>query len=351
MAYEKKILVLKQTDTQFSREKSRLSGIIRIEIESGVAEFHLSLINLPKDATGEYYLLIVAGNGQPFYFYLGKTPSSASGVFIDLPDLTKGVAVGVYLVKDGIPLTLAFARADGFDFSLLDFKKTVAEKCFSERKKDNKKDERSPEKQTFICLDKTPQDTLNNESVCIKYDDEAVATLNYYELDEDIKDKLKEVKDKCDGNLQIQNELPFSNGKEETNKERPFFNEFENETDFGCSKEKTDGSYYLTIKDELNTVFATHDQELSLMKVFTDSNFVKIFYSKTKYYVVGLIKEDGKEKYICYGVPAVYSPEPPSALKGFCSFIPLSVFDMKGKGFWMMFQSASTGECLKIETV
>ena len=63
--------------------------------------------------------------------------------------------------------------------------------------------------------------------------------------------------------------------------------------------------------------------------------------------IVGLVKEGGKEKYICYGVPAVYSKEPPKELKGFCSFIPLSVFDMKGDGYWMMFQDAVTGECIK----
>ena len=40
--------------------------------------------------------------------------------------------------------------------------------------------------------------------------------------------------------------------------------------------------------------------------------------------------------------------EPPEAFKGKCSFLPLSLFDPDGKGYWMMFQDAETGQCVKI---
>ena len=83
------------------------------------------------------------------------------------------------------------------------------------------------------------------------------------------------------------------------------------------------------------------------IKLFPDSVFVRINYSSEKYYVVGVIKEKNTEKYVCYGVPAAYSETPPKELDGYCSFIPVSIFDMKGDGFWMMFQDATTGECIK----
>lgn len=371
MAYEKKILVLKQTDTDLTNLKSRLSGIMRIEWENGVTEFHLSLINLPKEITGEYYLMFVDGNKSSYHFYLGKTPSGASNVFSECPNFKSGVACGIYSVKEGIPLTLAFARDDGFNYSLLDFKKLVAEKCLSERKRETKKEEPLPTDAPFSpspipepspvkppyppapCPDPkvTPPDEFNKNKFIAGYDDEAVATLNYYELDENIQNKLKAVKEIDFGDLPLKNELPFSADKKETKQERICAYRTQNETDFDNCKETPKGDYYNSVKDELITVFSTHDQEDALMKVFSDSKFVKIFYSKEKYYVVGVIKENNTEKYICYGVPATYSPEPPKELKGFCSFIPLSVFDMKGKGYWMMFQSATTGECIKIETV
>ena len=61
---------------------------------------------------------------------------------------------------------------------------------------------------------------------------------------------------------------------------------------------------------------------------------------------MGVIKEDNLPKYICYGVPGAYSETPPKELDGYCTFIPLSVFDIMGDGFWMMFQDAITGECI-----
>ena len=88
-------------------------------------------------------------------------------------------------------------------------------------------------------------------------------------------------------------------------------------------------------------------EEPALSKIIPESRWAKINYSSDKFYVVGVINENEKEKYICYGVPAKYSAKPPKELKGFCSFVPLSYFDMKGDGYWMMFQSAITGECVK----
>lgn len=65
--------------------------------------------------------------------------------------------------------------------------------------------------------------------------------------------------------------------------------------------------------------------------------------------MVGLVKEDGKEKYICYGVPDKYSTNPPETLKDCASFIPLSVFNLKGDGYWMMLQDAVTENCIKLK--
>jgi hypothetical protein len=88
-----------------------------------------------------------------------------------------------------------------------------------------------------------------------------------------------------------------------------------------------------------------------LTRAVANSKWVKIYYSNTQYYVVGLVYNDGRERYVCYGVPSKYSPIPPKELEGFCSFVPLSVFDMKGDGYWMMFQDAITGNCIRLKKV
>jgi len=106
-------------------------------------------------------------------------------------------------------------------------------------------------------------------------------------------------------------------------------------------------AFYNTVKAELNNLFEKFQAEEDLQKIFNQSRWARINYSNEKYYVVGVIKENDVEKYICYGVPAKYSLTPPKELKGYCTFIPLSIFDLSGDGFWMMFQNAITGECIK----
>ena len=74
-------------------------------------------------------------------------------------------------------------------------------------------------------------------------------------------------------------------------------------------------------------------------------------YAEGKYYTVGLIRLDGLPRYICYGVPGKYSLHPPNELAGYCSFLPLSLFDLKGDGYWMLYQDADTGDAVKMNYV
>ncbi|MBE5756940.1 MAG: hypothetical protein E7342_03975 [Clostridiales bacterium] len=113
-------------------------------------------------------------------------------------------------------------------------------------------------------------------------------------------------------------------------------------------KELNQTIYYDKVKDELNELFNKYPEEERLKKAVDGGKFIKIYYSEEKYYTVGLIKEFDKPKYICYGVPARYSVTPPKELEGYCSFLPLSLLNLKGDGFWMIYQDAITGECVKL---
>lgn len=70
------------------------------------------------------------------------------------------------------------------------------------------------------------------------------------------------------------------------------------------------------------------------------SKWAKINYDSSRYYVVGMIGND----YLCYGIPAQYTPEPPSELKGYCWWLPLKGDEPQGKGYWIMYQNLVTGE-------
>lgn len=106
--------------------------------------------------------------------------------------------------------------------------------------------------------------------------------------------------------------------------------------------------YYAKVQGDLRALFEQYPPEEELAACIPYSRWAKIAFARGKHYAVGVISDEGRPQYICYGVPAERLSEPPKALRGFCSFMPLSVFDLHGKGYWMMFQDAETGECVKI---
>ncbi len=335
MQYVKKILVLKSTENSLYLSQ-RLNGLIRLEIENGVAETHISLINLPNNLLENYFVLFIDSSKNEFEFNLGPRPTSSYHTFPCEPNVSRGFCAGVFVIKDSLPLVLGFASESDF-LTLQEFKRALAERCLAKHKKLVKE----CETKSFNC----PKDQVQPPLETI-YNDEAVATENYFELDDEINEKLLSLKEKENESLQFENELFNCECEKEAQKDFPPNICTQNETDaFKCEKTSLP-RHFDTVKAELDQIFFKFPEEDGLTKHFKESRWARIYYSKEKYYVVGLIYENGQEKYICYGVPAKYSKNPPKELDGFCSFIPLSVFDMFGAGYWIMFQDAESGKCV-----
>ena len=70
-------------------------------------------------------------------------------------------------------------------------------------------------------------------------------------------------------------------------------------------------------------------------------------YDKDRFYVVGVIKNKGVAKYVCYGVPDTNDKNPPQELQGYCSFVKTSKNQHDSHGYWIMFQDAQNGKCIK----
>lgn len=331
MQYLKKVLVLKNADNSIET-KNRLSGLARIEIENGVSELHLSLINLPRECFS-YYALIIDGNKKSFEFDLGERPTSSAHFFPCEPKIDTGFCIGIFVIKDSLPLILSFA-SDNAILTLKDFKKTVAESCLSKHKKLIEAQEKENLSKNLAC------------DITQTYNDEAVATENYFEIDKEINEKLLSVKEMKNENLQFKNELFDCNCEEKTQKDFSQTSRAEDEKDVDECQKNPRTRHFSTVRAELDEIFFKFPEEQALHNHFKESRWAKIHYSSDKYYVVGVIYEDGQEKYICYGVPAKYSKTPPKELDGYCSFIPLSVFDLFGAGYWIMFQDAETGKCV-----
>ena len=370
MAFEKKILVLKQIERGFSVGEKSISGICRVEKEDGVAELHLTVVNCAH-TDGEYFLFVVDHQKSIHSFCLGKRITALSKTFLKPIELKHGFAAGLIVIKNDIPITVAYATDQLFDYSLNAFKKSVADYCLDLRRQKAKKTSLcelepstdpevdfpapSPIKPPYPPA-KEPDPTVTPEqefpspkSFSSIYDDEAVATENYYQNDYSITEKLNAFKEWDYGCLRVEDDPTFNTSQNQSDKIQKNASGFSYETDADCSRTaKSQPTYYQSVRQELTAVFEKFPSEQNLEKVFSDSKFAKIHYSQSKFYVVGLIKSQGVEKYICYGVPGKYSKEPPAQLKGYCTFIPLSIFDLTGDGYWMMFQDAASGKCLSL---
>lgn len=301
MEFYKEVILLKQISEREINVKP-LSAIARTEIEDGVCTFFLSVINAKFNASGEYFLYYLDSSDKLFCFNLGKRPSSFTKTFESPPKLKKGACVGLFLVVDDIPELLAFGKSNEHKTDIPTLKKKVYEYVLNQR------EER--------------QQALNEI-----YNDEAVATENYYEkeienvLYEDVGDTLQ-----C---------------QEEAQEEQPCDCLLQDETNF------IKGTKYIdNARQELEEIFEKFPTHEGLEKLFPLSKFAKVNFAPDKYYVVGIINENGQEKYLCYGVPGKYNEQAPKELAPYCTFIPVSIFNLSGDGFWMMFQDAVTGKCV-----
>ncbi len=107
-------------------------------------------------------------------------------------------------------------------------------------------------------------------------------------------------------------------------------------------------SFYSQIKDQVEKLFAENKTEDYLQELIPNSKWVKVELDDgNDYYVFGLIYENDKLKYVCYGVPGVFQKNPPRELSGYPVWFPLDSDRRDGFGYWLTYQDASTGESIK----
>lgn len=109
-------------------------------------------------------------------------------------------------------------------------------------------------------------------------------------------------------------------------------------------------TFYDEIKEQIQDLFGKYPEEDILKDIIPNSKWVKIDYEeKGEYYVVGMLYENDKIKYVCYGVPSMFEAGPPDDLKGFSQWLPLDGEKPEGFGYWITYQDAETGENVKLD--
>lgn len=116
-----------------------------------------------------------------------------------------------------------------------------------------------------------------------------------------------------------------------------------------CIQEESDEkTFFDEIKEQILPLFEKKDREEFLEDLIPNSKWVKIDYEEEgDYYILGLIYEEGKIKYLVYGVPGVYQKNPPNEISGYPVWFPLDKNRKESFGYWLSYQDIETGESVK----
>ena len=354
MTYMKKSCILRQIKQGFSGDGKTLSGIVKIEQYAKNLSIEASIINFAPLSDGEYYCLIADAFG--FTELLPLRGKSFFNIISKL-DLSLGFCAIVCFVKNEI-LPVAFGVNGDRQYS---FKK-ILETAFPEPKTKRagtrsrdfdsqtaiaKHDHLETQSPNYTVLE-NEQDAQsqmpNTTTEQSKYDDEKVATQNYYSREEEADERQLNPQNR--ENAQIESgpqTQPYEHGQNLTE-------DVDTKSVLHPFATHPDG-YYHTVKEEIDELFKKYPKDETLIGVFHCSEWVRVKGEENSpEYLVGVIYEEWRAKYICYALPADNNETPPDEIKDVCAFVPISLYNDK-VGFFIIFQSAESGECIRPESV
>ena len=110
--------------------------------------------------------------------------------------------------------------------------------------------------------------------------------------------------------------------------------------------------FFDEISSQLSMLFEKYPEESVLAEIIPNSKWAKVeFEEEKKYYVVGLIYVNEQVKYVCYGVPAEWSEEPPVDFNENAQWLPVDVEIPNGAGYWLTYQDATDGEMVRVDII
>ena len=271
--YCKRILILQQTDPRFSERDKELCGMVKVisERETTVTVF---VTNANTQSFGEWWLLINF-DGEVFARNLATLNNDTSTYPLQSLD-----NVGCLLVKK---------EEDFFEVAAANF----------------------GNKNLCATLRRNAKTLIEESAVMTPYEQFVAGTVNFYE-GVDL-EKLK----------QSASEHYKSIAEYSAAFERYYAS-------------NTDTDYYKTVQKEIGKVFLDFPPYYPLINKYPQSFFVRIdFPSSEKYFVLGVLQQEQKVRYICYGLPA---GKEEIADKDFI------LVENAPTSFWMLFQDATTGQ-------
>ena len=343
MNYVKKMCILRQVKQGFSGDGKALSGLIKIEQYGKNLAVEVSIINFAPLVLGEYYCLLSDGKGKTEMLALrGK---SLFNLLSDL-DISGGFCgIICYVKEEIIPIAYGINGKGSYDWrSILNatlppvFPKYSHENALTDTNANTVSDEKEQKEDTMSVLNEEKHEI---DDVFSLYNDDTLANENYYE---------KELSnEQIQPNQTLENARVESAVKEQSEKTQTHVATNGDADSLLHPFKKDPDGYYLSIKGELDELFNTYPRDESLNGAFSCSEWVRLKgTAKDPQYLVGVLYQDGRAKYVCYALKAEDKNNPPDEIKKVCTFVPCSLFQEE-KGFFVLFQSTATGECIKPE--
>ncbi len=316
MDFEKKTVLLKQVSNGFSANGKPVVGVVNYYCANGKLFVDAYILNLKVLDVGEYEFKIFSDN-----FYSGK--KLGGSVF--------SVSAEFTTVESNFDIDFIFMYGDG---------KTLKTVAFADGLKKHSA--------SFY------EDFFNekNEVKPQEFNDELLAEENYYEYDKRLNfeqpvslnnDENEEKGLNIDEKFTENSKDEHTDEKNQEEKEEKFFDAdvpFD-EGVFGGKGE----NFYESVKTDIESAFDLYEKDEYLTEVIPNSKFCKV--TGNQEFSFGVVYDDGKPKHVCYALKGEYKKEPPTEIKGLASFVPKSIYDDSGDGYWVIFQDATTGESIK----
>lgn len=307
--YTKNIAVIRGLKEGFSSNGGELSGLVKAEKYGSKLTVEVCKINFAPLTEGKYVTAL--SDGKECVVFDGDSFEGESAIE------TGGGFAALVCFVNGSVRAVASAVCGGFGSVALGLKAEV---------------ERTESRQREQTAAGDALQKKEKESDKPVYDDEAMAEVNYYEYETLQNDE--------GGGAVCADEEKEEDGSELQEDEASL-----------CAVEKArrlklaGGIFWERMKGEIDGLLSAYPPEDGLCGIIEGSKWVKITYGDGKYYVFGVIYENGTPRYLGYGVPAERDSKPPESMAHLASFIPSA----DGGGWWLIYQDAETGAALKLE--
>lgn len=298
MSFEKRVCVLKQVKKGFTADGSALSGAVYAERMGEELTVMPRLLGIAPVKEGRYVLALWI-EGQVFLAEL----TDRSAFRMRTPS-----------IKGGFAVLLAYVRteAEPVAFGCCGVAPNTYEGLLCAIKGEKNKAP-MPTKDEAPMSEKDGEDTdMLPFRDAEKYNDEAIASENYYgsESADDGDDAA------ADAGEETIN--PISVGQEGE-------------------------AYYACVREKLELAFRKYPKDTRLLSAFPNSAWVR-----AENALLGILYREGRPAYLCVAVEA--KGDPPAEMREHCMFVPASPFVREEEeGFYVVFQSAATGEYVTVE--